>query len=199
MNSEAPVAPSSTSSSTEMYSEGQPDSNAFCDRTCLEHTCSVLLNFELASEEEVHALAEQGQSYRGNERTVDPLEFLASRRASEPELVATELENIGHQLTKSLGESLVLTPFANRLPTPSAFYQAHDTVRDGCQKLMTPVLFNEETEVVGIGSINPVALELAARMTRESLGHLTGTQPIISKLLLSHESWIALCEKQFGI
>lgn len=171
----------------------------FCDRACLEHTCTVLLNFQLASEEEVQAVAARGQSARSGQRSVDPLEFLASGRATEPELVSQEVEKVAAELAKGLGESLVVAPFANRLPTPSAFYQSHQTIREQCQQLMTPVLFNEETEVLGLGSINPVSLELGARMIRSTLGKLTGTQPIISKFLLTHEGWVSLCEKQFGI
>ena len=199
MSSEATVTATSLAHSPDAEIRESGDAGAFCDQTCLEHTCSVLLNFQLATEEEVHAVAGRGQSPRGEARTVDPLEFLASDRAAEPEFVSAELEKVGRQLARGLGDNLVLAPFANRLPTPSAFYQSHQTVREGCQRIMTPVLFNEEAEVIGIGSVNPVALEIGARMIRTTLGKLTGTQPIISKMLLNHESWIALCEKQFGI
>ena len=199
MNSEAPAAVAPITHSPAHHDGERVESGAFCDQACLEHTCSVLLNFQLATEEELHAVAGRGQSLRGGQRKVDPLEFLASDRASEPEKVSAELEEIGRQLARSMGESLVLAPFANRLPTPSAFYQSHQTIREECQRIMTPVLFNEETEVIGIGSVNPVALEIGARMIRSTLGKLTGTQPIISKLLLNHESWISVCEKQFGI
>lgn len=175
------------------------NSGAFCERTCLEHTCSLLLNFQLATEEEVRTVAARGQASRGEKRPVDPLEFLASARVEDIEGLAGELEVIARKVARGLDEALVLVPFAHRLPTPSSFYQSHQTIREECQRILTPVLYNEETEVIGLGSINPVALELGARMIRANLGKLTGTQPIVSKVLLSHDSWVSLCEKQFGL
>jgi hypothetical protein len=180
-------------------SEVGGSSAVFCERTCLEHTCSLLLNFKLATEDELRDVVARGQSPRGGKRPVDPLEFLASARVSDMDQLAAELETLGRRIAQGLEERLVLVPFAHRLPTPSAFYQSHQSIREECQRILTPVLFNEETEVIGLGSINPVALELGARIIRSNLGKLTGTQPIISKVLLSHDSWVSLCEKQFGL
>ena len=180
-------------------SEAGASGALFCERTCLEHTCSLLLNFQMATEEEVQTMAARGQMPRGEKRPVDPLEFLASARVDDMDKLSGELESIGRRVARGLDEALVLVPFAHRLPTPSAFYQSHQAIREECQSILTPVLFNEETEVIGLGSINPVSLELGARMIRANLGKLTGTQPIISKVLLSHDSWVSLCEKQFGL
>ena len=68
-----------------------------------------------------------------------------------------------------------------------------------CRKLMTPVLFAEESEVIGIGSINPAALRISARTIMQFIVDKTGTTPMVSSVLLHHEGWISLCQQQFGI
>ena len=81
----------------------------------------------------------------------------------------------------------------------SAFYDVNKGILEDCKRLMTPVLYAEEAEVIGIGSISPVALNLAARHIVQTLGERTGSTPIVSKLLLHHEGWLSLCQKQFEL
>ena len=64
---------------------------------------------------------------------------------------------------------------------------------------MTPVLYAEESEVMGIGSINPAALHISTRTIMHLIAEKTGTTPIISSVLLHHEGWISLCQQQFEI
>jgi hypothetical protein len=65
--------------------------------------------------------------------------------------------------------------------------------------MMTPVLYAEESEVIGVGSINPVALRIAAQVIMRTLGERTGTTPIVSRIQLHHDGWMSLCQQQFGI
>ena len=98
-----------------------------------------------------------------------------------------------------MGQPLALVPFASRMPTPSVFYDLNEGLLGECRRLMTPVLYAEELEVIGIGSINPTALGIAAQIIRHALTEKTGTTPIVSRILLHHEGWMSLCQQQFGI
>ena len=81
------------------------------------------------------------------------------------------------------------------------------TVLDSGTTGMGSVLWGETQTVtltagiynVLLGSINPVSLKLAAEVVSSSLSEITGTKPIVSQLLLPHEGWISLCNKQLGI
>ena len=64
---------------------------------------------------------------------------------------------------------------------------------------MTPILYAEELDVIGVASINPVALGIAAQIIMRTLGEKTGTTPIVSRILLHHDGWMSLCQQQFGI
>ena len=169
------------------------------DPECLSQTCRVLDDHALATPAELKELAHHGHGPLQGPRPWDPLEFLAALRTRDPDARAQEVERLGRSLSQSLGQPLTLVPFASKMPTPSAFYDLNDSLLLECRKLLTPVLFAEESEVIGIGSINPVALRLSARTVMQFIADKTGTTPVVSTVLLHHEGWISLCQQQFGI
>jgi hypothetical protein len=166
---------------------------------CLKETYRLLAEFQLASSKELAELAELGQQPPGKERQVDPLEILVKCRGVEPDDRPVEIERMGRLIGTALQKPMVLPPFASRLPSPSAFYDGNPGLLEECQSLMTPVLYAEEAEVIGIGSINPVAMAQATDRIVAILGERTGTKPIVSSLLLTHEGWLGMCHKQLGI
>ena len=169
------------------------------DPACLDQTIRLLQEYGLATPAELHQLREHGLAPQQGPRPWDPLEFLAALRVSEPDARPLEVERLGRDLSLSMGQPLALVPFASRMPTPSVFYDLNEGLLGECRRLMTPVLYAEELEVIGIGSINPTALGIAAQMIRHALAEKTGTTPIVSRVLLHHEGWISLCQQQFGI
>lgn len=169
------------------------------DPTCLEHTSNLLEESGLATSDELRQLRAHGSAPLRGPRPWDPLEFLAALRVRDPDARPVEVERLGRALAQVMGQTLALIPFGSRLPTPSGFYDVNEGVLGDCQRLMTPVLYAEEVEVIGIGSINPVSLRLTSERIIDSLSARTGTKPIVSRMLMHHDGWIALCQKQFGI
>lgn len=166
---------------------------------CLKATYRLLAEFQLVTPSELAQLAEEGQQAAGSERQVDPLEIIAQSKGIEPDERPLEIERIGRLMCTALQRPLVLPPFVNRLPSPSSFYDANPGLLEECQALMTPILYAEETEVIGVGSINPIALEQVTERIVDILGERTGTNPIVSPMLLTHEGWVGMCHKQLGI
>lgn len=169
------------------------------DPGCLGQTCALLEEHGLATPAELKELRHHGHGPLKGPRPWDPLEFLAALRIREPEARALEVERIGRSLSHSLGQPLALIPFASRMQTPSVFYDMNEALLVDCRKLMTPVLYAEESEVIGIGAINPAALQISTRTIMQFIADKTGTTPIVSSVLLHHEGWISLCQQQFGI
>lgn len=169
------------------------------DPGCLGQTCALLEEHGLATPAELKELRHHGHGQLKGPRPWDPLEFLAALRIREPEARALEVERLGRSLSHSLGQPLALIPFASRMQTPSVFYDMNEALLADCRKLMTPVLYAEESEVIGIGSINPAALQISNRTIMQFIADKTGTTPIVSSVLLHHEGWISLCQQQFGI
>lgn len=168
------------------------------DPTCLERTYLVLREQGLATPDELRHLAAIGQESSQLDRQQDPLEILVDVRISDPEQRPMEIERMGRAMSQMLERPLVLVPFANRLPTPTSFYETYPTLYGLCQSLMTPVVFAEESEVVGIASINPVALLLMEEQITRTLSEVTGTRPIVTRLLASHDVWESICRKQLN-
>ena len=169
------------------------------DPGCLGQTCALLEEHGLATPAELKELRHHGHGPLKGPRPWDPLEFLAALRIREPEARALEVERIGRSLSHTLGQPLALIPFASRMQTPSVFYDMNEALLADCRKLMTPVLYAEESEVIGIGAINPAALQISTRTIMQFIADKTGTTPIVSSVLLHHEGWISLCQQQFGI
>ena len=169
------------------------------DPGCLGQTCALLEEHGLATPAELKELRHHGHGPLKGPRPWDPLEFLAALRIREPEARALEVERLGRSLSHSLGQPLALIPFASRMQTPSVFYDMNEALLADCRKLMPPVLYAEESEVIGIGSINPAALQISTRTIMQFIADKTGTTPIVSSVLLHHEGWISLCQQQFGI
>lgn len=169
------------------------------DPTCLEQTSTLLEEHGLSTPDELRHLHDHGLAPLRGPRPWDPLEFLAALRVRDPDARPAEVENLGRALSQVMGNQLTLIPFGNRLSTPSAFYEMNEGLSDHCERLMTPVLYAEETEVIGIGSINPVSLSITAELIIQVLSEKIGTRPMISRMLLHHDGWISLCQKQFGI
>ena len=159
----------------------------------------VLREQGLATPDELRRLAAIGQEPLQGDRQQDPLEILVGVRIADEEQRPMEIERMGRAMSQMLDNPLVLVPFANRLPTPTAFYDTYPTIYQLCQSLMTPVVFAEESEVVGIASINPVGLLLMEEHITQSLSEITGTRPIVSRLLVDHEVWESICRKQLEI
>ncbi|HCQ39275.1 MAG TPA: hypothetical protein DIV39_08995 [Verrucomicrobiales bacterium] len=169
------------------------------DPACLSQTCRLLEDHGLATPAELKELQHHGQGPLRGPRPWDALEFLAALRIREPEARPLEVERLGRSLSQSLGQPLALVPFASKMPTPSVFYDMNESLLLECRKLMTPVLYAEELEVIGIGSINPAALRISAQTIMQCIADKTGTTPMVSSVLLHHEGWISLCQQQFGI
>ena len=169
------------------------------DPICLDQTAKLLQEHGLATLAELNQLREHGLAPPQGPRPWDPLEFLAALRVPDPDARFLEVERLGRALSQAMGQQLVLVPFASRLPTPSAFYDLNESLLAECKRMMTPVLYAEELEVIGVGSINPGALGIAAQIIMHTLGERTGTTPIISRVLLHHDGWMSLCQQQFGI
>lgn len=169
------------------------------DPICLDQTSKLLEDHGLATPDELRTLKDHGLAPLRGPRPWDPLEFLAAMRVRDPAARSVEVERLGRALSQIMGQQLTLIPFASRMPTPAAFYEVNDELSTDCERLMTPVLYAEESEVIGIGSINPVSLRIASQLIIHSLSERIGTNPVVSRMLLHHHGWISLCHKQFGI
>jgi hypothetical protein len=109
------------------------------------------------------------------------------------------ISGLGLAVAKTLRHRVPLVPNLTRLVPPSAFYTDFPELAIAARALLVPVLYSEDHEAVGLGSVNPIpALEMAGMVERE-LPVETGTAPFVSVVRLDYDTWRTLLEKHFGL
>ena len=92
-----------------------------------------------------------------------------------------------------------MIPFGGKLIAPSAFYESFERIHQIAKVLLAPVLFAEDTDAIGVGSVNPVAGHILATEIRDSVVKRFGIGPFLSVARLDYESWTFLTRKHFEL
>lgn len=127
--------------------------------------------------------------------------FETITRLSEvpPRGIGDFMANLGLAVSKTLRERPPLVPGLERSPKPAALYEAFPAVAAAARALLCPVLYSEDNEEVGVGSVNPVpALRLSTIISSE-ITPATGVKPFISIVRLDYDTWRALLKRHFGL
>jgi hypothetical protein len=90
-----------------------------------------------------------------------------------------------------------LIPFAGKLIVPTAFYDSFEQIRKISRILLAPVIFAEDTDAIGVASVNPVAASMMAEEIRTEVYKQTGIRPFITLARLDYESWTFITRKHF--
>ena len=143
--------------------------------------------------EEVHMEGlEQGKPSEVFE-TITRLSTVAPREI--PDFIA----GLGLAVAKTLKERVTMVPNLNRLAIPAAFYTQFPDLANAARALLVPVLYSEDNEAIGVGSVNPIpAIELAGRILAEMSNHTTVT-PFVTVVRLDYDTWRTLIERHFGL
>lgn len=175
--------------------------NAFpaTDPVSLDQTSELLEEHGLATPEELHQMRQHGLAPLQGPRPWDALEFLAALRVRNADERPVEVERLGRALSQVMGQPLALIPFGNRMQPPAGFLELNPDIVHECRKSLTPLLFAEESEAIGVGSINPVALRIISKKIVADVERRSGIKPIVSRMLLHHDGWLTLCQKQFDL
>lgn len=91
-----------------------------------------------------------------------------------------------------------LIPFAGKLLSNASLFENYQVVKEACAAVRCPLIFSEDSDVIGYGTINPVAGMHLGEFTKEQIKAQTGTAPYISMFLLDLPTWEMICRRQFG-
>ncbi len=158
------------------------------------------------------ALQERGHLQKNERDHIESvhLESLMQGKASEvfetitrlstvaPREIPDFIGGLGLAVAKTLRERVPLVPNLTRFPSPVSFFTAFPELAAIARALLVPVLYSEDNEVIGVGSVNPIpALELASRIVAILPNH-TGFTPFVSVVRLDYDTWRTLIEKEYG-
>lgn len=104
----------------------------------------------------------------------------------------------GRSLAPVVKRRYSLVPFAGRLMGSSTFFEKHPKAQEAAKAIMCPLVFAEDTDVVGFATINPVAGVAMADFVTRNVRTKSGATPYVSMFTLELNEWQELCKKQFG-
>ena len=166
---------------------------------CLEQTAEAILFTRTANQLEVsHAIGAVRESLAFG-KPLDLMEAVARVQGHQEEFMGGIIRTMGDKLATVLNPSPPLIPFAGKLIAPSAFYESFERLHKTARALLTPVIFVEDTDSIGVASVNPIAANLFAIKIQETVSHRFDIRPFLTIARLDYESWSFLTHKHFEL
>ena len=170
----------------------------FAER-CLIQTSKVLSETRAASVTDIfNGLVEARNSHAAG-NPADLLEVIARIQGHSEEHLGAAVLNLGNIVAATLTPYQPVIPFGTMLLAPSAFYESYDQLHKIARVLLAPVIYAEDSDVIGTASINPVASKMMAEEIRSTVFKRFGIRPFVTVARLDYESWTFLTRKHFEL
>ncbi len=132
-------------------------------------------------------------------KPLDLLDSLARVQGHEEERIGAALLVLSKAVASTMKPSPASIPFAGKLIAPSAFYDSFDTMHELGKLLLAPVIFAEDTDAIGTGSVNPIAAQLLGEEIQNAAAQRFNIRPFLTVTCMEYESWTFLCRKHFEL
>jgi hypothetical protein len=160
-----------------------------------QETLDILVRAKLIQDSERGGFQKYLTSTQTAPGTILPV--MADLRRIEEGMKSQTIEKWARDMSPVLKRRYPLVPFASRLLTPTAIYEKYPAVKNWAEQARCPIVYAEDTDVIGFGVINPVAGVVLAEQVSAFFQEKTGVMPFISLFLLTFDSWRFLSERQF--
>lgn len=165
----------------------------------LEQTCTALAQSGLCQDSDIEQIRHITLRRWHAGDPADPLFSLAKLQETDDLLLGNTVEQLSSMLAFTVAPTMVPAPFASQMMTPSTFYDKYEPLADMARSIMCPVLYNEDADVIGIGSINPITVSIFAQAISAYIKETCAVQPLISIVRLTHPAWETLLSRHFAI
>lgn len=166
---------------------------------CLQRTMDALHEARIGTPSEISQSSAIAREAHAMERPSDILEVLARVQGHGEEHMSPAILELGNRVASTLTPYAPLIPFGGKLIAPSAFYDSFDQIHKIARVLLSPVIYAEDTDSIGIASANPVAAAILADEVRASVYKRFGIRPFVTIARLDYESWTFLTRKHFEL
>ena len=166
---------------------------------CLEGTVDALRRTGAAND---HELVAAFRMIEEDATAAKPIEFLvavARIQGTDEEHMGPAIARLSTQIASTMAPAPQPIPFVGKLIAPSSFYENFQSILAMARAIMTPVIFAEDTDAIGVGSINPIATQLLAEEIRVTVDRRFGIKPFLTVARIDYESWAFLIRKHFGL
>jgi hypothetical protein len=166
--------------------------------TCLQQTADALHEVRAATPAEISKGVSLAREDHSQKKPSDLIEILARIQGHGEKHLGSAILELSEKVASSLTHYAPFVPFAGKLITPSAFYDSFDSIYQIARALRSPVIYAEDTDSIGIASVNPVALEILSEEIRALVYKRLGILPFVTVARLDYESWTFITRKHFG-
>jgi len=166
---------------------------------CIVQTGEALIFTRMASESDVSRATDAVRKAHLDGKPMDLMEAVARIQGHQEEHLGGIIRTLGDRLAAMLNPSPPLIPFAGKLIAPSAFYESFDHLHKTARSLLTPVIFVEDTDSIGVASANPIAAVILAGKIQEVVARRFDIRPFLTIARLDYESWAFLTHKHFEL
>jgi aspartyl aminopeptidase len=166
---------------------------------CIDRTAAALSDSRAANDSDISHALEAVRRAQAEGTRVDLLQALAVTQGHQEEHVGNVILNLAEKVAGTLTPVPQLIPFAGKLIAPSAFYESYEALYKTAAALLTPVIFAEDTDSIGVASANPIAAALLASAIQEVVFRRFGIRPFLTVARLDYESWTFLTRKHFEL
>jgi len=166
---------------------------------CYQRTAAALYQARAATQEELSRSITMARETNRAGQPADLIEVLARLKGIDEEHLAPAILNLSEVVAAHTTPHAPLVPFAGKLITPGAFYEAFDTLKQAGRSLLAPVAYAEDTDSIGIVSINAVACQMMGELVTQTVYEKTGIRPFITIARLDYPTWSFLTRKHFTL
>lgn len=166
---------------------------------CLVRTAEALSACGAAKDAEIFKALEQVRQGQVKGEPMDLIEMLARVLGTDEERMGAMVLTLSDAVASSMNASPPVIPFASKLIAPSAFYDSFDAMYKLGRVLLVPVLYAEDTDAIGTGSINPIAALTLGEQIHKAVGKRFDIHPLMTCARMEYESWAFLCRKHFEL
>jgi hypothetical protein len=170
----------------------------FAER-CLIQTSKVLSETRAASVTDIFNGLIEARNSHAVGKPADLLEMIARIQGHSEEHLGAAVLNLGNIVAATLTPYQPVIPFGTMLLAPSAFYESYDQLHKIARVLLAPVIYAEDSDVIGTASINPIASKMMAEEIRSTVFKRFGIGPFVTTTRLDYPSWISISHKHFEL
>lgn len=164
---------------------------------CLQRTATLLLETGAASRDDLVHVVHQTRAARSHGNTGDLLENLALHLGHQEERLAEAVARYAEKIASKLSPHPPSIPFASRFVDPATFYDNFPEIRKLGHALLAPVIYAEDSDAIGTGSINPIAAMILGEEIQAAVSRRFEVNPFVTSVILEYPSWRDLTRKQF--
>lgn len=164
---------------------------------CIERTASALLESEGATPDEIEQAIQKCEQALAQGKRFELLEIIARVQGHDEEFMGEAIYKLSESVSHTLAQPPLLVNFAAKLIAPNAFYGAFPELKQTCAELLCPVIFAEDSDAIGVASINPIASNMMAERISKRVKDRYGIRPFMTTARLDYESWCFITRKHF--